>query len=335
MKIMKINRWGLMAAVLLIALGSVSCKKNNQDTTLPNIPGTLRITGGKSMVETGEILRFTPVGLETPEGKTITYSWKATGMETTEPASFEDGGWQFAFEEPKTTYTVTCYAACDGYYSSSASGYVTTVTPGWDGSIPMDIDRETAKIFTDPRDNVEYLLSTIDGLDWFANNLAWTGAGIAYHKFEVTNTVLGRYYNYEEAKTSCPEGWSLPTDAQWMSAAQTVSDAILEEHKVWEGVSGSFMEDLYFNGTKLWEFWPEVKVTNATGLYCIPVGFCNTVSEEWDGIYDNASFWTADSLDEEKAFARYIIVDQPDMLVSAVDKASFGASVRCVRPATE
>jgi hypothetical protein len=46
-----------------------------------------------------------------------------------------------------------------------------------------------------------------------------------------------------------------------------------------------------------------------------------------------AVVWTADVVENEEgmAYYRYIINDQPDLMIGKGDRKSFGASVRCVR----
>jgi uncharacterized protein (TIGR02145 family) len=51
------------------------------------------------------------------------------------------------------------------------------------------------------------------------------------------------------------------------------------------------------------------------------------------GYMEYAAFWTADTVADEEgmAYYRYIIANQPDLMIGKADTKSFGASVRCIR----
>ena len=143
--------------------------------------------------------------------------------------------------------------------------------------------------------------------------------------------VFGRYYSFEEAQTICPDGWRLPTDAEWSAAAEEYDNNI-----------AALMGNAYFNGNLMWEYWPAVgEITNASGLSMIPAGYAMLSGKASDGSYPNAQFqgnnqyaifWTADTAEEEgMAYYRYIICDQPEFMLGKGDITSFGATVRCVR----
>ena len=55
----------------------------------------------------------------------------------------------------------------------------------------------------------------------------------------------------------------------------------------------------------------------------------------FDGVFEYVAMWTADKVNGEEgmAYYRYMISDQPEMLVGKGDMNTFGASVRCVRDA--
>ena len=84
-------------------------------------------------------------------------------------------------------------------------------------------------------------------------------------------------------------------------------------------------------------------VNNESKLSFIPFGYSNLGTKSVDGKYPQATFegmyeylavWTADAVEgESMAYYRYLRSDLPDMLTGKGDKASFGASVRCVRDA--
>ncbi|MBL4624374.1 MAG: hypothetical protein JKY42_04450 [Flavobacteriales bacterium] len=74
------------------------------------------------------------------------------------------------------------------------------------------------KNFTDKRDGAIYNYVEIDGQVWMAENLDFvTDSGSWYYDDDANNaTPFGRLYNWKTACEVCPEGWHLPSDAEWL-----------------------------------------------------------------------------------------------------------------------
>ena len=86
-------------------------------------------------------------------------------------------------------------------------------------------------------------------------------------------------------------------------------------------------------GSRMWEYWPQVTITNKSGFSALPIGYATLTADnpKFTGENNYAMFWTSDSEDDEMALCRYIYVKQNDVLVRKADKGSFFASVRCVK----
>jgi uncharacterized protein (TIGR02145 family) len=164
--------------------------------------------------------------------------------------------------------------------------------------------------------------------------------------------VFGRYYSYEEALTVCPEGWTLPSEEDWIALAKAAgAEGEIAQYSNISGIAASLMGNAYFNGIRLWDYWPEVgDLTNETGMSIIPAGYAmlgqkNSSPKEdkyieysypnaiFKGFMGYATFWTADAVADENgmAYYRYLIANQPDLMIGKADTKSFGASVRCIR----
>lgn len=351
MNLRKLKSLMLIAACVLAA---VSCKDDEEDTTVEYVDGTLSFVLPEFVLP-GQIVKMTPKGLTHPDGGEIGYCWKVTPTMTEyDTTRFEngldkngkesDGTLIHKFSDTLQTYTVYCYGFASDYTSSSANHKTTVVSPGPEQSITGSGISTEEDAYITVEGNRHYY-TRIGDLDWFKQNLAYTESGIPFRKGEAMDGVFGRYYNYEEAMTACPEGWRLPTDAEWSSMANSVMNTT-ESYvgNTIPGIAGKLITDAYFNGIKMWEYWPSLgKPTNDSGLCMIPVGYANLgaatpdgeyPSVTFKGIYEYAAFWTADKTDnEEMAYYRYIFYDQPDMMIGKGHVKTFGASVRCVRKA--
>lgn len=340
----------ILAAVVIMA--AVGCDKDKDTDSSPSLNGTLSFQL-PPFVAPKDVLIMTPKGLTHPEGKGIGYAWRVSpGMSQSDTTRLEtgltseghvsDGSFRYHFPDSLGTFTVSCYGFAKGYMSSYASSYTTVVKGGLNGSIRgTGIFSRDQKISTE---NTSYYYTDHNGLDWFRNNLANPSYGVPYSNTDAMLTVLGNFYSYEEALKACPEGWRLPTDAEWAALAASLnpeSGAVAGEP--FKGVAASLMGNVSFNGTAMWEYWPSVGViTNSSRLAFIPAGYANLgerdengryPSATFFGIYEYSVFWTADRVadNEDMAYYRYIISDQPDMQIGKGDVRTFGANVRCVR----
>lgn len=333
------------------ALAAVSCDDDDDTTVYPSLNGTLTFHAPE-FIEPGQTLHMSPKGVSHPEGGELGYYWKVTpGMEISDTTRYEngltldgkesDGSFSYTFPDTLATYTVSAYAFAQGYSGASRVRYVTVVIGDMTGNGSITGNGIKA---SDPKitvDGIDYYYTNIAGLDWFRNNLANPAFGAPYNKDEAMSPVFGRYYSYEEAVQACPEGWRLPTDAEWTAMAQVVNpESVLTENGSLTSIAADLMADVAFNGLTMWEYWPKVgEITNKSGLAIIPSGFSN-LGEKIDGKYPAASFsgtnaysvfWTADKNGETMANYRYVFCEEPDMVLAKGDVTTFGASVRCVR----
>ena len=336
---------------ILIAIAAslclISCKDDDETTATPSLDGALSFNVPAYVVP-GTSVTMTPSGVEHPDGEELGYYWKVTPTQTkADTTRFQngldkngnpsDGSFTFTFPDTLQTYTVQGYAFATGYTYATKNIAVKVVKGGVDGSIT---NLGLAEMSTATVNGKAYPYVTINGTDWLCRNISDENAGTPYGNYKAMSDVFGRYYSYEEALSICPEGWRLPTDAEWTAAAAAYDNKI-----------AALMGNGYFNDELMWEYWPTVgDINNASGLSLIPVGYSLLSSkaaapkqEEYiDGTYPQAQFkgyteyavfWTADPVEDEEgmAYYRYIICDQPDFMLGKGDAKTFGASVRCVR----
>ncbi len=225
----------------------------------------------------------------------------------------------------------------DKYYGTTATCEMTVVKGGLDGdgSITGFVNYDSDLLFTDTRGGImkNYLYTRCGDTYWMRSNLAWSGAGASYVGCGVMDDIFGRYYSWEEAQNACPEGWRLPSDEDWVELSETFGNGG-EAGSDLRGLAGALMADLYFNGTRMWEYWPGVKVTDASHLSVMPAGYAVMADNGFSfvNVYSYAAFWTSDE-ESGKGVYRYLYEENDIVYRSTADKHDFGASVRCVKSA--
>lgn len=352
MGLRKLNSLILIGTIILSA---VSCKEEDEGTVSPSLGGRMTFTIPE-FVKPEATITLHPKGVTHPDEKELGYYWKVTPTMTKyDTTRFEngldksgnpsDGSFTHTFSDTLQTYVVYGYAFAEGYASQSASAYCTVVSGGVDESIKnLGIQEDTPYVTVDGK---KLYYTTINGTDWLKTNLDKPSSGAPYVNCTAMNDVFGRFYSYEDAVKICPEGWTLPTTADW--------DALEEAVKGMKGsktAAAALMANAEFNDTRMWEYWPEIgDITNESGISMIPVGYAmlgakddnpETTSPAMEFTYPTASFkgykeyavfWTADKVtgEEGMAYYRYLINKLPDLMTGKGDVKSFGASVRCVR----
>ncbi|MBQ9451483.1 MAG: hypothetical protein IJU34_09270 [Bacteroidales bacterium] len=334
---MKLYRW-LVPAVLAVGFVLMTGCKKEEDESLKALTGSLRLSLPE-YVEPGYTKTFmidTMMTVSRSDKGPVGYRFVDPDTGEADTLVTEDGEilehyYTFTAANKTATQTLTFSAIVDAesdYYGTSANAKFTIVRPGigFGASISNFDTKASLKPFEDPRDGRKYYWTLLGDKIWMRQNLAWTGAGKPYHLCEAMTDVFGRYYTWEEAQTACPPGWHLPADAEWtamMTGAQPGTDL--------PGLAGKVMADLYFNGTKMWEYWREVPITDEFYLSAMPVGYATTGegSYTFDGLYSYAAFWTSDQ-EGGLGVCRYIYHNKDIVFRGAMSKTDFAASVRCV-----
>lgn len=366
----------------LAVLAAVSCK-DDDDEVKPPMDGTLVVEGAEAYINArtdSRELTLKPTGVTHPDDKGIGYYWKVTpGMTTYDTTRFEnglningepsDGTFKYTLKDSVATYTIYCYAYAEGYSTKSATVYTTLVR----GGVQLTPDDPQVSITNtnilengEPLHGTDYYYVSVGSLDWIASNMYEEG-GVPYLHYEALSDVLGRFYSYEEAKAVCQNlptdggnTWRLPTDEDWVNAVKAVTTdatgdfkANIHEDIYWDikkngkpSLSSRLTANAEFNGTVMWDYWPEVgTIENTSGLAIIPIGYANLgitpviksksayPNALFEGEFELSVFWTADEVEEnsEMAYYRYINTQDPFFMIGKGYKETFGASVRCVR----
>lgn len=331
-------------AAAFVSCLALSCKKEEKTDTKKYLSGYLTVAGGRSFVKLDEDLTFTVSGTYHPEGKALGMYYSIGGITSgsdtvmfARPDASQSGPlpadyrqkitYNFRKGNPKTqvrdtlgtfTFTFSVYPEdSDKYYVSSATYSVTTVDDM--RSIP-ELPSSDIPDLHDSEGN-PYFTVVAGGNRWMSRNLADSNkGGVPFRGCNAMSFLTGRFYTWNEAVKACPDGYRLPTGAEW-DAVTTSAEGIADV--------GSIMLDATFNGVKMWEFWPQVRITNSTGISVLPMGYANVADMSFSGIKEYASFWTADTKGDQAVY-RYIYQKENILHTGYADKTSMAMPVRCV-----
>ena len=185
--------------------------------------------------------------------------------------------------------------------------------------------------FTDSRDGQSYDVVKIGNLTWMAENLNYATEMSVCPDGDSRNCKrLGRLYTWADAKTVCPEGWRLPTKADFEALVNAASgDAALFHNGNSDAVSNKVGAAL-----KSRDGW--FKKGNGSddfGFNALPAGY-RGADGKFDGIGGYAYFWSATEDPENResnAFYLFLSFSSDVASINAFAKADY-RSVRCVMP---
>lgn len=202
-------------------------------------------------------------------------------------------------------------------------------------------------LITDPRDGQQYHTAYVNGLEWFAENLKWAGAGTCYLGCDILQPIFGRLYTWNEAtggeagegfrggpQGACPEGWSVPTAEDWESLGAALNKGVTVPFlSNWAGLGQKLTVEAYLNGAKLWPLSPDNNKANTVGWNALPAGYGMKTSVEVYRDYGSYGMWWSSALRSAgRAYYRYIYFDADYCGVNFADVDNMAFSVRCVRP---
>ena len=170
--------------------------------------------------------------------------------------------------------------------------------------------------FMDSRDGQTYKTVTIGTQTWMAENLNYETANSYCYDDSASNcTKYGRLYEWEVATTACPEGWHLPTKAEFETLFTAVGG---------ESIAGQKLKS-----TTGWTAYSGITNEDAFAFSALPAGNRGDDGDCYtEGYY--AFFWSSTELSSYNAYNMYLYYSINDAYLNYNYKDS-GFSVRCLK----
>lgn len=208
--------------------------------------------------------------------------------------------------------------------------------------------------FKDLRDNKEYKWLKIGDQIWMAENLAYTGSEMQHITVDLEwchNTAYnawcyydnnsnnadtyGVLYQWEAAKTACPDGWHLPTDEEWTQ----MENYLKENGYSYDGLVGNNGIAKSLAADNAWSMsdvqgdvgnsdFPEYR--NKSGFSAFPGGNRYYLDGTFNGLGMGGYWWSATEDSDNYAYSRCLYYNNAGVLSSSLNKLD-GFSVRCVK----
>jgi len=344
----KISAYFIVTALVFIGVVA-SCKKDDEVTVSKTMTGSVDFQLPAYTVA-GQQLNLEAGGIISPTN--LTWYWYSRSLEISDIDTVYGTHLSVTIPDHLGQDTLAAYAKKDGYYTSSRTKYTEVFDPEIGGE-SIDGLSLGDYFFTDVRDGAMYPVVKYGSLDWFTMNLHYGGTdgtlGSAYEHSDATDVVFGRLYSWTEAtggvsgsglaggpQGACPDGWSVPTEEDWVDFANAVKPASVTEELVfddsWSGLAPDVSAAITINEKKMWEYSPDNVQTNLHRWNAIPTGKSANAHQDFEQMLTYGFWWVANKTpDGKRAFFRYIYWDYPDMPYAGADVDNIGFSVRCVR----
>jgi uncharacterized protein (TIGR02145 family) len=194
--------------------------------------------------------------------------------------------------------------------------------------------------FTDSRDGQSYDVVKIGNLSWMAENLNYATEMSVCPDGDSRNCKrLGRLYTWAEAKMVCPEGWRLPTKADFEALVNAASGDAAQFHN---GNSDAVSNKVGAALKSRDGWFKKGNGSDEFGFNALPAGYRDAVLKtddgtvtggKFDGIGGYAYFWSATEDSENlksNAYYLFLSFSSDAASLNAFAKEDF-RSVRCVR----
>lgn len=298
----------LISVVVAILIVFQACKKT--DTPADNKLPTCSITAPTNAEEItqGEVVTISAIATD-PDGTITEVQFFVDG---TKVSAVNNSPYSYSWNTTSESVgNHTIKTVCLDNNNASASDEIAVVII------------KAAITFTDPRDGKSYVIADIGNQTWFAQNINYdTTDSWWYNDDSANGDIYGRLYTWESAQTVCPDGWHLPSDAEWKTLEMQLgmSQAVADEY-LWRGTE----EGKAMKSTSGWN--ENGNGTNSSGFNGLAGGFYGLV---YKSVGEGGNWWTSTEASSSNAWQRGLTFAKPQVFRFDPPK-DFRLSVRCVK----
>lgn len=176
-----------------------------------------------------------------------------------------------------------------------------------------------ARTLKDPRDGKTYKTIVTGPLEWMAVNLNYKSpASMCYGDKPANCKKYGRLYKWDDAQNVCPEGWHLPSAAEYNALIAYVVQVIDDEYDVGFALKSR-------NGWK-----NDLDGSDTIGFNALPSGYFSSRDNKYTSMTNATMFWSSGAFDEARGLCLDLYDDQREATLHRSNKAD-AFSVRCVK----
>ncbi len=201
-----------------------------------------------------------------------------------------------------------------------------TMHPAHKLASQLDVSSEVDSVI-DKRDGEVYSTITIGEQTWMAENMRFKAEG-SWLNPDNPLPIYGRLYSWVAAQSVCPEGWRLPSDAEWSELEVALGmDPLDKGNTFWRGTHAATMKS-----TTGWE--KSGKGTNSSRFNVYPTGFY--FDGKFDGLGYSAGFWSTKNSLTDSVWVRFFAGPQEGVnRFMDSPKRDGGIACRCIRDSKE
>jgi uncharacterized protein (TIGR02145 family) len=164
-----------------------------------------------------------------------------------------------------------------------------------------------------------------DSITFVTDSAGWlnpgTGLCCEFENDPGNGSIYGKLYNWyaiQDSRNIAPEGWHMPSDAEWAELASNLGGA---------DIAGSCLKE---TGTTHWND-PNADATNSSGFTALPGGL-RTPGGDFANFWGSSGYWWSKTeVDSDLAYYFYLNCNDPEANSGEYIYKNYGLSVRCVK----
>ncbi|MDR1811837.1 MAG: fibrobacter succinogenes major paralogous domain-containing protein [Candidatus Fibromonas sp.] len=239
----------------------------------------------------------------------------------------DDTSYNALYDRSSSSYTYRRYISYDdehAYWDSDYKSSLYSVRCVFSDSSSIQHSNIDNGTFTDKRDSKTYRYVTICSKTWMAENMNYKAEGSVCYDNDPDNCAkYGRLYNWETAMNVCPDGWHLPSNAEWDKLSRS-----LEDNTCSESLRDFNKAGKYLKAASGWNF--KGNGTDDYGFSALPGG-----SGRLDGSFYyigyHGTWWISGAMEEDSSIVCNHKMDEDDSVNLSCGPKNFLHSVRCVK----